>query len=63
MIEVIAISSYYLCDYCDNNAIDVWLETCHCGARGMEHVVKKVMHDGIEKPTDVCEHYEPREKS
>lgn len=54
-------SSYYLCDYCRNNAIDVWLETCHCRAKGMEHVGKKVMHGGIENPTDVCKDYEPKE--
>jgi hypothetical protein len=57
---VAEISSYYLCDYCDNDVMDVWPETCHCRARGMEHVGKKVMHDCIEKPTDVCEYYEPR---
>ena len=60
MIEVIAISNYY---YCDNNAMEVWPETCFCRTRDMEHVAKKVMHDGVEKPTDVCGHYEPKEKS
>jgi hypothetical protein len=63
-------SCYYLCDYCDNEAMDVWLETCFCRARDMEHVAKKVMldHHGkdgkrYEEPTDVCEHYVARRKS
>lgn len=63
-------SNFYLCDMCDNNVIDVFLETCHCRAMGMEHVSKKVMYDygcggpegiyGYKEPKEVCEHYEPR---
>ncbi len=51
--------SQYLCDTCANNVIDVWLETCHCRAYGMEHVEKRV-DDGRDL-REVCEHYEPRE--
>lgn len=39
-------SNFFACDYCKNNAIDFYLETCHCKAQGMEHVPKIVVHDG-----------------
>lgn len=60
MTGVMGISNFFLCDYCRNNMMDVWLETCLCRAKNMEHVPKKVMHDGTKKPTDVCEHYVAR---
>ena len=51
-------SNYYLCDYCRKKIKDLGTDvlcqhTWPCAP-------KKVMHDGAEKPTDVCEHYEPR---
>lgn len=60
---VMGISNFYLCDHCESNAMDVWLDTCLCRSRGMEHVPKIVMYDGAGRPKDVCEHYEPRRKS
>ena len=52
-------SNFYLCDTCGNYRriereydCDGW-----CVAGGKP---KKVMHDGIERPTDVCEHYVAR---
>ena len=67
MTVVMKISNFFLCDYCDNNAMDVWIDTCHCRAKGMKHVPKKAMLDyhGVggkryDEPTDVCKDYEPR---
>ena len=52
-------SNFYLCDYCDNcKQLWVWANEVDCKAG---HDTAKVMHDGIEKSTDVCEHYERRE--
>lgn len=61
-------SNYYLCDYCKygvhNANGDItctrWAGPMSCrGGNGRWQ--PKVMHDGIEKPTDVCEHYERRD--
>lgn len=54
-------SNFYLCDYCRKKIKDLGTDvlcqhTWPCAP-------KKVMHDGIEKPTDVCKQYEPRRKS
>ena len=55
-------SNFFLCDYCANQHTKgnqyEWTEMCDAG-----EIEPKVMHNGIEKPTDVCEHYEPKEKS
>ena len=53
-------SSYYLCDYCRKKIKDFGTDvlcqhTWPCAP-------KKVMHDGIERPTDVCKDYERRDK-
>ena len=52
-------SNFFLCDYCHKKIKDFGTDVL------CEHTwpcaPKKVMHDGIEKPTDVCEHYERRE--
>lgn len=60
-------SNFYLCDAYANKSIDVWLDTCHCRAYGMEHVPKRAMYDyhgkdgkRYDEPKEVCEHYEPR---
>jgi len=66
---VIAISCFYLCDYCkhyDGQSVvagDYGYCDVGCNGHGSNLKRKKVMHDGIEKPTDVCEPYEPRRKS
>jgi len=51
-------SSFYLCDYCRKKIKDLGTDvlcqhTWPCAP-------KQVMHEGIDKPTDVCEHYERR---
>ena len=53
-------SNFYLCDYCDNcKQLWAWANEVDCKAG---HDTAKVMHDGIEKPTDVCKDYEPKGK-
>lgn len=56
-------SCYYLCDYCANKAGDSYFRAnaVKCW-KHPDNVPKKVMHDGVEKPTDVCEEYERRNK-
>lgn len=53
-------SNCYLCDTCGRKAFD-WSPSevfCH---KEFGFIAKLVMHDGAERPTDVCEHYVERE--
>ena len=67
MRAVIAISCYYLCNYC---AYDCWKRTktfhewsCHKGESERKVMVDHHGRDGkrYDEQTDVCEHYKPRE--
>lgn len=55
-------SNYYLCETCDHRVISCpkdrvcWYKYAECAVLGI--VRMPVMHDGIECPTDLCEHYE-----
>lgn len=58
-------SNFYLCDYCKHwrkwRPNFTGLEgRCTITEKSGSLFCKKVMHDGIERPTDVCEHYKPR---
>lgn len=57
-------SSFYLCDYCEHwrnwRPNYTGLEgRCTITEKSGNLFYKMPMHDGIENPTDVCEHYEP----
>lgn len=57
-------SNFYICDYCrykldDNIPLEGYEGRILC-ANGFQYVLKKPMHDGIDKPTDACEEYESR---
>ena len=49
-----------MCDYCAKKLDGDHLNTCICIPSYPREHRKKVMHDGVERPTDVCEDYEPR---
>lgn len=57
-------SSCYLCDTCKRNLGVPSIEgvrqygACDCEIDG--EMAMLVMHDGIERPTDLCEHYAPK---
>ena len=53
-------SSYYLCDECARKAFEWSPSEVFCSAKD-DAVRKLVMHDGIERPKDLCEHYEREE--
>lgn len=50
-------SSYYLCDSCCGKVFDLSPSEAFCRER-FDFIAKLVMHDGIERPEDLCEHYE-----
>lgn len=58
-------SSYYLCERCSRNrgypkrARCCRYKYCDCEVRG--DVRMPVMHDGVERPTDLCRDYEQKE--
>lgn len=58
-------SNFYLCDYCKHwrkwRPNFTGLEgRCTITEKSGSLFCKKVMHDGIERPTDVCKDYERR---
>lgn len=59
-------SSYYLCETCAKHYVDAppkypFIEFHICAALGRE-IGMLIMHDGIERPTDLCGHYEREER-
>lgn len=54
-------SNCYLCDSCCGKAFDLSSNEAFCRER-FDLIAKIVMHDGIERPTDLCEHYEGEDR-
>lgn len=64
-------SRYYLCDTCRNHVghrwdariggkpVAVYLDGCKANSPDAGRIV---MHDGIERPTDLCPYFEPKEE-
>lgn len=57
-------SNCYLCDTCAQRIGTpkdrvCWYKYADCSALGI--VRMPVVHDGIERPTDLCEHYRDKE--
>ena len=54
-------SNWWLCDRCRNQLPDAF-SRCVKGDPSRRVHPKKIMHDGIRDPHDVCKDYEPRER-
>lgn len=52
-------SSYYLCDLCENETAEWTATICECSAKG--EVQKIAVYDGTEQPDRLCDYFEPRE--